>query len=152
MNARSRFSPAGTPLNQRLVENDYLSHRDYQSTQTSSYRDSSALSHSTYRPPALLAPDDDMSCFQESPLHSFYRPLSFQEQHSYSLSHNQSDPSPCWSTHGFMCCQCIRTNELGILENWGQFHSILAPGFHCIPLWPWAQVASRLSLVCVFIS
>lgn len=151
MNARSRFSPAlvGTPLHQRLVENDYLSNRDYQSTQNC-YRDNaSTLSYPSYTPPALLS--EDSSSLQEHSLgiHTFFNSSSLSSREVYSSDSlpYQSRLFPCWLTHGFMCCQCIRTNELGVLENLGRFTSILEPGFHCIPLWPWTQVATRISLV-----
>jgi hypothetical protein len=48
-------------------------------------------------------------------------------------------------SYGCCCMQCIRTQEIGITENFGQFQEILAPGFYCLP-WPLASIAGRLSL------
>ena len=44
-----------------------------------------------------------------------------------------------------LCCVCVRTQELAIVEDLGQFKRLLDPGFHCI-CWPLAQVAGTLSL------
>lgn len=43
------------------------------------------------------------------------------------------------------CCVCIRTQEVGVVEDLGQFKRLLDPGFHCIPF-PLSQVAGTLSL------
>lgn len=49
-------------------------------------------------------------------------------------------------SYGCCCMQCVRTTEVGILENFGRFEALLEPGFHCIP-WPLADIGARLSLV-----
>jgi len=43
------------------------------------------------------------------------------------------------------CCVCVRTQEVAIVEDLGQFKRLLDPGFHCI-CFPLAQVAGTLSL------
>jgi len=44
-----------------------------------------------------------------------------------------------------MCLQCVRTNEVGIIEDLGQFRTLIDPGFHFI-CWPFTAVAGRLTL------
>lgn len=46
---------------------------------------------------------------------------------------------------GCFCAQCIRTQEVGIVEDLGQFKRILSPGLHCI-VWPLQSIVGRLSL------
>ena len=48
-------------------------------------------------------------------------------------------------SYGCCCMQCVRTQEIGIIENFGQFQEILAPGFYCL-VWPFSSIAGRLSL------
>jgi regulator of protease activity HflC (stomatin/prohibitin superfamily) len=48
-------------------------------------------------------------------------------------------------SHGFCCCQCVRTQEVGFSENCGEFKEILGPGLHCM-LWPYNSISGRLSL------
>jgi len=43
------------------------------------------------------------------------------------------------------CCVCVRTQEVGVVEDLGQFKRLLDPGFHFIPF-PLSQVAGTLSL------
>lgn len=43
------------------------------------------------------------------------------------------------------CCVCVRTQEVGIVEDLGQFKRLIDPGFHCI-MWPLQSVAGTLSL------
>lgn len=43
------------------------------------------------------------------------------------------------------CCVCVRTQEVGIVEDLGQFKRLIDPGFHCI-LFPLQSVAGTLSL------
>ena len=51
---------------------------------------------------------------------------------------------PCIS-HGCFCMQCVRTQEVGFLENFGDFQEILGPGLYCL-CWPWSGISKRLSL------
>jgi len=45
------------------------------------------------------------------------------------------------------CChfQCVRTQEVGIVEDLGQFKRLLSPGLHII-MWPCSSVVGTLSL------
>jgi regulator of protease activity HflC (stomatin/prohibitin superfamily) len=43
------------------------------------------------------------------------------------------------------CFICVRTQEVGVVEDLGNFKKLLDPGFHCIPF-PLSQVAGTLSL------
>jgi hypothetical protein len=48
-------------------------------------------------------------------------------------------------SHGFCWMQCVRTQELGITENFGEFQEIVGPGLYCMA-WPFNSIAGRLSL------
>lgn len=43
------------------------------------------------------------------------------------------------------CCVCIRTQEVGVVEDLGQFKRLIDPGFHCI-MWPFSSVTGTLTL------
>lgn len=43
------------------------------------------------------------------------------------------------------CLVCIRTQEVGVVEDLGQFKKLVDPGLHCI-LWPLQSVTGTLSL------
>ena len=43
------------------------------------------------------------------------------------------------------CCQCVRTQEVGVTENCGRFQDLLEPGLHCL-FWPIEDIAARISL------
>jgi len=44
------------------------------------------------------------------------------------------------------CCMvCVRTQEVGVVEDLGQFKTLLDPGLHCVN-WPLQGVVARLSL------
>lgn len=43
------------------------------------------------------------------------------------------------------CFACIHTQQVGIVEDLGQFKRLLAPGLHCV-CWPIQQIAGRLSI------
>lgn len=47
-------------------------------------------------------------------------------------------------SYGCMCCQCVRTTEVGIVENFGKYQALLGPGFYCLP-WPCTDISGRLS-------
>jgi hypothetical protein len=49
-------------------------------------------------------------------------------------------------SYGCFCFQCVRTTEVGIVENCGKFETLLDPGLH-IMCWPCSDVSGRLSLV-----
>mmetsp|Transcript_1072 Transcript_1072/g.1543 ORF Transcript_1072/g.1543 Transcript_1072/m.1543 type:complete len:281 (+) Transcript_1072:130-972(+) len=44
-----------------------------------------------------------------------------------------------------LCFQCIRTQEVGVQENLGQFQKLLNPGLHIL-CWPFCNIAGTLSL------
>lgn len=46
---------------------------------------------------------------------------------------------------GCCCAQCVRTQQVGIVEDLGQFKTLLDPGFHCL-CWPITNIVGRLSL------
>ena len=46
---------------------------------------------------------------------------------------------------GCCCLICVRQNEIAVVEDLGQFKSLLSPGLHCL-FWPLQGVAGRLSL------
>ncbi|GKY98932.1 hypothetical protein MPSEU_000849000 [Mayamaea pseudoterrestris] len=55
----------------------------------------------------------------------------------------QQNPPICG---GNCCCfQCVRQQEVAVVENLGEFKELLDPGLHCI-LWPLQCVVGRLSL------
>lgn len=43
------------------------------------------------------------------------------------------------------CLTCVRTQEVGIVEDLGQFKRLIEPGLHFV-CWPIQQVAGTLSL------
>jgi len=43
------------------------------------------------------------------------------------------------------CIQCVRTQEIGIVETLGEFNRILGPGCACL-VWPLQSIVGRLSL------
>lgn len=46
---------------------------------------------------------------------------------------------------GCFCLQCVRTQEVAVLEDLGQFKNLLSPGLN-ITCWPISQIAGTLSL------
>mmetsp|Transcript_20328 Transcript_20328/g.24909 ORF Transcript_20328/g.24909 Transcript_20328/m.24909 type:complete len:292 (+) Transcript_20328:161-1036(+) len=46
---------------------------------------------------------------------------------------------------GFCCFQCIRTKEIGVIENLGQYKRLAGPGLSCI-LYPLESIVGKLSL------
>ena len=46
---------------------------------------------------------------------------------------------------GCFCLQCVRTQEVGIVEDLGQFKQLLDPGLHCL-IWPLQSIVGRMSL------
>lgn len=43
------------------------------------------------------------------------------------------------------CLVCIRTKEVGVVENLGEYNKLIEPGLHIVP-WPLSGVSGRLSL------
>lgn len=50
---------------------------------------------------------------------------------------------PLWN--GFLCLQCVREKEVGVVEDLGQFKRLIKEGPSCI-IWPLQSVVGRLSL------
>jgi regulator of protease activity HflC (stomatin/prohibitin superfamily) len=48
-------------------------------------------------------------------------------------------------SHGCLCLQCVRTQEIGFTETFGAFAEILGPGCYCLA-WPMNTISTRLSL------
>jgi len=46
---------------------------------------------------------------------------------------------------GCCCFQCVRTQEVAVVEDLGQFKRLLDPGCHTL-CWPFSLIAGRLSL------
>jgi hypothetical protein len=62
---------------------------------------------------------------------------------------NQGNPAEdlAWDvcSHGFCCIQCVRTQEIGIIENCGAFEEIVGPGVYC-GYYPCTCIVERMSL------
>jgi Membrane protease subunits, stomatin/prohibitin homologs len=61
-----------------------------------------------------------------------------------SLDKDLSETSFFYS-YGCMCCQCVRTAEIGIFDSCGKYRGLADPGCHCLP-WPLTDIIGRLSL------
>jgi len=48
-------------------------------------------------------------------------------------------------SYGLCCCQCVRTQEVGVTEICGRFQDLRDPGLHCL-YWPMETITARLSL------
>lgn len=48
-------------------------------------------------------------------------------------------------SYGGLCFQCVRTQEIGLTENFGKFDMLLEPGLYVL-CWPYSTIAARLSL------
>jgi regulator of protease activity HflC (stomatin/prohibitin superfamily) len=119
--------------------------------------------HSMYRPPALIQGAGDLSHAHHSPEFESYlflngppppsirrslqRLTPRQKQGTLVLDHHENPAKDLASifSNGACCCQCVRTQEVGITENFGQFERVIPPGFYCLS-WPFSNIAGRLSL------
>ena len=111
--------------------------------------------NSSYQPPKLVNIEEkenifDNYLFFDGPPDRKSRPAIRRRRVGVS-KHARDGINPavdmandCFS-HGCCCMQCVRTQEVGIIENFGQFQAIVAPGLHCLP-WPLSSIAGRLSL------
>jgi len=45
---------------------------------------------------------------------------------------------------GFCCWQCVRTQEVAVVEDLGQFKRLLPPGLHCV-IWPLQGIVGKVS-------
>jgi hypothetical protein len=107
--------------------------------------------NSTYQPPEPIGIDapstqqtnvfDDFLLFHDAP------PSRSLRRRRRRLHHDNPavDMGVDVCSHGCCCMQCVRTQEIGFVENFGKFQEILAPGFYCLP-WPLTDIVGRLSL------
>jgi len=94
---------------------------------------------STYRPPIRNQQEyeeEDLDCCLPFMYPSF--PVSPNENPA-------KDRAFSLFSHGLLCCQCVRSQEMGISEECGRFDRIQGPGLHCMP-WPYSTFAGRVSL------
>lgn len=114
-----------------------------------SYNAPLIVTPSSYQPPRPVGIDDSIQP-QTNPLDDYLyftaaspppRPLRRRRLHK----DNPAVDMGGILSHGCCCMQCVRTQEIGIIENFGQFQEILAPGFYCLP-WPLTNIAGRMSL------
>jgi regulator of protease activity HflC (stomatin/prohibitin superfamily) len=117
---------------------------------------------SMYRPPVLIQGSELSNAHQSLELESYLflngppppsirrslqRQTPRQVQGSLVLDHHVNPAKDLAGifSYGACCCQCVRTQEVGITENFGQFQQVLPPGFYCLS-WPFSDIAGRLSL------
>ncbi|KAJ8605645.1 hypothetical protein CTAYLR_000142 [Chrysophaeum taylorii] len=48
-------------------------------------------------------------------------------------------------TEGCLCCVCVRTQNIGVMERCGKFSRLTGPGFHCVA-WPCETLVGKVSL------
>jgi hypothetical protein len=112
--------------------------------------------YSSYQPPQPVGVDleseqqeifDDYLFFDGPAPPSVKRALQRQApvRHRQLQRENPAVDMGGFFSYGCCCMQCVRTQEIGITENFGQFQEILAPGFYCMA-WPFSSIAGRLSL------
>lgn len=102
--------------------------------------------YSSYQPPRPLGLETDTEQEFEIDKHLFFDFPSKPQRHPAEF-HNDNPAKDMggFFSHGCCCVQCVRTQEIGITENFGRFQEIVAPGFYCM-VWPMASIAGRLSL------
>ena len=112
--------------------------------------------YSSYQPPSLEDEFNDHPneiqtyLYRDTPkTPSLYRTLTVQTpnrtvQGSSAATLDLGSSSVC--SYGCFCFQCVRTTEVGIVENCGKFEKLLDPGLH-IMCWPISDISGRLSLV-----
>ena len=76
---------------------------------------------------------------------------SVRDQLRYKINPSEDFGRNSIFSYGCFCCQCVRTSEVGITENFGEFDRVLDPGFYCL-LWPLSDISARLTLVRPFTS
>lgn len=82
---------------------------------------------------------------QYTHLHTYLPTYLHPHLHTYIHIHRQQSLTTV-STMGFscFCIECVDTATLGIMERFGNFTSVLAPGFNLI-CWPVDSVVGRVS-------
>jgi regulator of protease activity HflC (stomatin/prohibitin superfamily) len=116
--------------------------------------------HSQYRPPivpGMMSTSKENGATEDYLFLSGPKPPSLRRalqrqtpqrtQGTIQLDHHENPAKDLagFFSYGFCCCQCVRTQEVGMTENFGQFQEIIPPGFYCL-LWPMSDIAGRLSL------
>ena len=116
--------------------------------------------HSQYRPPivpGMISTSKENEATEDYLFLSGPKPPSLRRalqrqtpqrtQGTIQLDHHENPAKDLAGifSYGFCCCQCVRTQEVGMTENFGQFQEIIPPGFYCL-LWPMSDIAGRLSL------
>jgi len=98
-------------------------------------------SRQSYRPPEASVPT-----VTGSNIRKHARPFDLQRDRVNLTQQNPAkDLSIGICSHGFCCIQCVRTQEIGIVENCGAFEEIVGPGLYCGPS-PCSCIVGRLSL------
>mmetsp|Transcript_33158 Transcript_33158/g.54731 ORF Transcript_33158/g.54731 Transcript_33158/m.54731 type:complete len:422 (+) Transcript_33158:156-1421(+) len=86
--------------------------------------------------------------YRDGPQHQ-RRLVHNQHQHEHQTTLKQSNPAPDLAipflSRGMCCCQCVRTQEIGLTEKFGRFDQLLSPGLYILS-WPYEAIAARLSL------
>ena len=125
------------PPNQNGNNNDLFA--DHPSSQQ--YQDN-LLFLSSPQPASLRRAIVTQTPARTAPAHSF-----FHDSLNQSKFQNPAEDfgSRSLFSYGCMCCQCVRTTEIGIVENCGKYQDILDPGFYCLP-WPLYDISGRLSV------
>lgn len=101
----------------------------------------------SYRPPVAIQQQqaqsqENVPSFRQEPV--LHAPSHYVNNSLYNENPATDLADPTLS-HGFACFQCVRTQELGYMENFGRFDKILGPGFHCLA-WPMETISGRVSL------
>lgn len=87
-----------------------------------------------------------ISSSSSSPLSESSNGISMIHNHHINSNSNPSvDLSWNCFSHGCCCLQCVRTQEIGIVENCGAFDAIIGPGLYLAP-WPFSSITAHLSL------
>lgn len=81
---------------------------------------------------------------QEYPHHPEHHRTILAAAEEFNVNPASDLAIPLFS-HGICCCQCVRTQEVGISEQCGEFQEILGPGLHCM-MWPVNSISGRLTL------
>jgi len=103
---------------------------------------------SAYRPPQTLSDLPIVDALNVVPRQQHQR----QQRHTHLLpAIDQPNVNPAvdlaipFFSHGCCCMQCVRTQEIGFIEQCGEFQEILGPGCYCMA-WPVNTISDRLSL------
>jgi hypothetical protein len=132
-------------LQSRMDSQQPLLSSSFKNGQRRHYKSEIELSsRQSYRPPGASIPTVTGTEVHEA--RTFVLPLS---SHQEPVILNQANPAEDLSiglcSHGFCCIQCVRTQEIGIVQNCGAFEEIVGPGLYCGSS-PCSCIVGRLSL------